>query len=349
MPASRLHCLTSQSHALEPFLLLDENRFAKSAIRQISVRPFDSDVHLVFIFGPSGTGKSHLAQRFIGEQRRRRTPIRISQFTACTFAAQFAEAAELKQTAAFRQMYRDSEIMICEDIHVLEERSQSQWQLLWLLDDIVSSGGRVLVTSRRPVGDLRGLLPRLANRLRGGLCAAVLMPDFNSRVKLISHFAQRQQLPLPADAVFLLAETLPVSPRELLATMLQLETLSRLTNSPFNLLFVSNFLKSEVKPVKITVAQIARSVAQFYNIRLADMRSHSRAQGLLLPRQCAMYLARQLTGQTYAFIAQYFGSRNHSTVVHACNRVKRVLPNNPGLRQQLLLIQGALSEKHRSC
>jgi chromosomal replication initiator protein len=253
-----------------------------------------------------------------------------------------AEASQNQSLDVFQDKYRALELLICEDITAIAGRKESQEQLAMTVDEILSSGGRVVITSTRPAGSLERFSRRLVNRFHGGVTAVIDLPEFDSRVLLLNHFATARQIALPKSVAELLADGLPVSPRELLSAVIQLETLARRQKSPITQALAEYYLNQEPMPLPATLSEVAKAVARQFGVPLSGLRGKKRAHGVVLPRQCAMFLARELTDQSLLAIAQFFGRRHHSTVLHACKRMETALHSEPALRQHLAQIRSAL-------
>jgi chromosomal replication initiator protein len=325
-----------------PFLVLDENRLALTALNGLRNRT-RRGARLVYVYGPSGNGKSHLARQFVRDERRHSPRAQIAHVTGAQFAAELAEASKAKTIPEFQRRYRDLDVFVCEDIQALEGRWESQRQLIFALDEVLGAGGRCLFTARKSPGELINVFQRLVNRCRGGVTAAVKSPGQQARADLVMHFAQTQQIPISEEAGRTLSKELPVSPRELLATVLQLDAWARMDGSAVDDRFVRRYLDGEVKPAAITLDQISRAVAKHFDMSLKKLRSGTRTQGEVLPRQCAMWLARQLTREPLRAIAGFFGRKNHATVVHACGRLKRLTRSDAAVRQHLAQIRHELT------
>ncbi|MCA9072617.1 MAG: AAA family ATPase, partial [Planctomycetaceae bacterium] len=309
----------------ETFLPLPENRLAVAAVEEFFQAPTSRLGRLVFVSGPSGTGKSLLLREFLRQNPSVTRNSDSAILTASEWSAEFAEASQNQTIDAFQEKYRSLELLILEDIAPLSGRRESQTQLQAVLDEILSVGGRVLISSNQPAGSLERFSRRLINRFHGGVSVSIRLPDFDSRVQLLQHFAAARQIPLPTSVAEVLAHALPVSPRELLASLIQLETLARRQKASLTPALTEHYLHQEIMPQPATLSEVAKAVARQFDVPLSGLRGKKRAQGVVLPRQCAMFLARELTDQSLLTIAQFFGRRHHSTVVHACKRMESAL------------------------
>jgi chromosomal replication initiator protein len=335
---------TSFHQTTNSFLLLKENRFAYSAIQELKRSRTALLNQLVFLHGPSGVGKTLLALQFVREQQQARDQRKILRITGGQFAADFAEASQNKTIDRFSAKYREADLLVCEDLGELERRPESQKQITFIIDEILNSGGRLLITCKKMPGELKNMPPRLVNRCHGGLCVAISLPGLSSRESLIRHFAEIQQIPISRDVIQMLAKSSPNSPREILATVIQLETLAQLKQTPIDRRFAQNYLDREVKRKRPALSRISRVVAGHFNVTVADLRSRSRSKGFLLPRQCAIYLSRRLTEESLQKIAEYYGRTHYSTVIHSCKGTIKRLSEEPALRQSISEIYQILGQ-----
>ena len=328
----------------ERFLLLEENRFAHAAVEQLTWKESPSRPRQVFLSGPSGCGKSVLAQWFVRLELSQRPDVSSVYITAAEFGAEFAEASESIVIPAFQERYRALELLIIEDLRSLANRSETLTQIGFVIDAVLANGGRVLLTSRCPPGELTGMPSRLINRFHAGVCVGIQPPGNSSRVSLLQHFAETRQIPIPYESICLLAREMPVSPRELLATIVQLDHYARHSGSNLDPSEVRRYLDAEIKPAPPTLAQITRVTARHFLTTVGELRGHSRKQSLMLPRQCALYLSRTLTGLPLVRVGEYFGKRHHSSVAHACKRIGQLVNEQPEVRQHLAQISNLLGD-----
>lgn len=326
----------------DAFLALPENQLAMAAVEDLFEPSPHRQGRLAFVSGPSGVGKSLLIRdtlrRIHGKARKDKSAV----LTASQFAAELAEASQTETIPAFQTKYRALDFLICEEVSAIAGRKESQEQLALAMDEILAHGGRVLVTSSVSAGSLERFSRRLVNRFQGGVTAAIDLPGFESRVKLLNHFAAARQIALPPSVAEMLAEALPVSPRELLGALVQLETLAQRQNSRLTTGLAEFYLSQEALPEPLALSEVAKAVARQFGVPMSGLRGKKRAQGVVLPRQCAMFLARELTGQSLLAIAEFFGRKHHSTVLHACKRMEKALHKEPALRQHLAQIRTAL-------
>lgn len=328
--------------AAEPFLLLKENRFAHAAVSQLGERVQRTTRRLVFLSGPAGSGKSHLARQFVRGELTARPRVRIAHVTAAEFAAELAEAAEDDSIQRLQQRYRSLEVLVVEDLHSLAGRFEALNQLCLILDEVLAIGGRVLLSNRRAPGELPGSPPKLTNRCRWGVCASIGALGQTSRLSLIKHFSETRQIPIPSESAGLLARGLPVSARELLAALVQLDRKARCSGDGIDEAAVRRYLDQEATPREPTLAETNRVVARHFGVKAAVLRGHSRQQAYILPRQCAMYLARSLTQSSLSTIAEYFGRRHHSSVAYACQKIQQIIGEHPEISRHLTEIKTAL-------
>lgn len=326
----------------EPLVLLKENRLAHSAANRLLSPREDEGIWLVYLYGPAGVGKSHLVRHFVREARRK-TPRRQ---VVCETTAEFLEALAIafsrQDRVEFQQRYAEADLLVLEDLAPLQGRLPAQRMLITILDDLKRAGGRALVTCATRPGGLEKMLPRLINRLRGGLCVPVELLGKASRLGFAKQVAASRQIPLSAQAAGMLAEDGPGTPRELLAAVVNLELRARQGLSDSDDSLMRAHLKSSHPSHEVPLSQIAATVAEFFKVPASELRTRNRAKRSTLPRQIAMLLGRELSGRPAGQIARFFGRKNHSTVVHACRRTRTLLASDAALERDVERMRRAL-------
>lgn len=326
-------------HQPHAFLVLPENQFAHTAMTSLLAPQGDTEGRSVYLCGPSGVGKTHLASLTVARLRSEFPKVRAEQWTAAQFSAELAEASSLRTVPLFQSVTRQLDFLVLEDLSALEGREQSQVQLLSLTNELLANGCRMVWTSRKSPGELRQFSPRLISRFRAGVFCPMRQPAKDSRRLLVEHFARSRRLAAAPAGLRLLADQLVASPCELLAAVQQLGSLSRHERRTVDSDLVRKFLAHDVSPPPLKIEDICRSVARQFGTTMAELRSRKRTQSATLPRQCAMLLTRELTSCNLEQIGRYFGGRDHSTVVHACQRLERLLAQQPELQSHLNLVR----------
>jgi chromosomal replication initiator protein len=321
--------------ASEPLVLLKENRLAHSAANRLIGAGEDDGIWLVYLYGPAGVGKSHLVRHFVREARRKTPRRRIVCETAAEYLAAISQAFSRQDRVEFQDRYVEADLLILEDLAALQGRIPAQRMLIAILDELKRAGHRALVTCATRPGGLEKMLPRLINRLRGGLCVPLELLGRTSRLGFATKVAAARQIPLSSQAAAVLAEEGPGTPRELVAALVNLEMRARNGRKDSDDTLMRDHLNSSGTTRAVPLPKIAGAVAEFFRLPVAELRSWGRPKRSTLPRQIAMVLGRELSGQSAAQVARFFGRRNHTTVVHACRRTRILLAGDPALASEV--------------
>ena len=322
-------------------LILPEIRLAYTALHGLLESSPRSSSRLVYVYGAAGTGKSHLVRHFLRDLRAQESKINVLHVTASEFAAELAQASQEKEIPEFQERYRATDVLVCEDLQAIRGRSETQQQFVALLDSLSAAGKRVVITATQLPGEIEGLKPRLVDRCRGGTVIGIEPLSKSSRIKLLTHHASSRQIALAEGSIAHLADS-SASPRVFLASLTHLDQQARRQRTSITENLVRHYLEHEAAQEDVSMSAITRAVARQFGVRVGEVRGERRAASQVLPRQCAMFLARELTRQPLTAIAEYFGRKNHSTVTHACRRIESMAEESPTLRQQLTRIRGEL-------
>lgn len=300
---------------------------------------------MVTVVGPAGCGKSRLARELMRGWESERPDAKVLFTTGSQFAAQLAEAAVSRTIPQFQTRHRhEIDLFVCEDVHVLGPRQESQIQLLAAIDDVMSRGGVVLLTSTRLPAAISGLNRRLVNRMHGGICVEIDLPGPDSRRQLLEEFLSVESFPLTSQQIDSIIAGSAGSPRELLGVLNQLQAEATLPTGRSRTagVNVKAVLADRQRTQELSLPEIARVTAERFGVKVSEMKGPHRGQSLSLARQTAMFLARDLAGLHYGKIGEFFQRGNHSTVIHACQKIARELENNVALLRHVQAIRDEL-------
>ena len=325
-----------------PFLTLPENALACEGTRQlIEALPYTSQC-LLYLSGPTGTGKTHLVRNFLREILKKNSGLKFRNLMASEYADFYAEAVDSKTIDLFLKQFEEIDLLILEDITSLQGRRETQRHLIFVVDLILKNGGKCLITSTKMPGELKQFNSKLVNRCHGGICLEIKQPGKKSREKLLEQMSSVLQIPIPAKGIERIACSKNVSPRELESTLVQMDAIARMNKKKIDLKFIDSFLSGEIQTPAPTLTQITRSVSKQLQVSVKNIRSTSRLKGHVFARQCAMFLMRELTETSLEKIASYFQRKNHSTVTHACQKIQSMEEENIAVNHQLKQIRNSL-------
>ncbi|GAB4139604.1 MAG: hypothetical protein Tsb009_08600 [Planctomycetaceae bacterium] len=331
------------------WLPIKESRFATTALTRLRTEKSTTLPRMVYLYGVSGSGKTHLLRAFLKEIAEEQPESRNIFLTASTLVENVQQAISQNRMDDLREDYRSCDYFICEDLSGFRRHKSIQKTVVEMIDEILAQGGRVVLTATTTPSDVGSLIPRLRNRCHAACLAELSLPGPKSREKLIGHLAQQNQLPITDEAIRLLAKKVIATPRELMAIVHQLEiSLNLHKNRMIDSHLLKQFLAREEPTVQVQLSELTRTVAKHYGLSVAKLRDSSRQRLQVTARQCAMFLARKLSKKPFTEIAHYFGKKNHSTVVHACRQITSRIHNDADIRHDLKSICSRLGVSHGS-
>ena len=311
-----------------------------------------ADYNPWLLYGMPGTGKSHLALGLAAEWSRRRPTETVTCLTATEFAGQYVDAIEARAVDDWRARLRRPGLFVLEDVGQLVTRGAAQTELAQTLDALADCGAVVVVTSRVAPSELAGLTPRLRSRLAAGLVVGLVAPGVDARAAIVEQLADLRALTLSKSAARLLADSLAGCVTELAGALAQLEQRAALASMPgrasrsdqcIDDSLVRHYLAERETPRKASLQGITARTARYFALRVADLQSPSRRRAVVVPRNVAMYLARQLTGKSLKQIGDYFGGRDHTTVLHGCRKTEDLIQTDPSTRHAIVELRQGLA------
>ncbi len=322
-------------YTFESFVVGNSNQLAYAAAQSAAQNPGES-YNPLFIYGGSGLGKTHLLQA-IGHtlQARRASVLYVSgeQFTN-----EFIDAIRHRTTGEFRDKYRSVDALMVDDIQFISGKEQTEESFFHTFNELHNSNRQIIVTSDKLPQSMPGMEERLRSRFEWGLITDIQPPDLETRVAILRKKAQAENLNIPYDVLDYIANYIDSNIRELEGALIRMVAYATITNKPLNMDTAVEALKDILpppRPKKITIELIQKEVSSYYGITLAELLSKKRTKQVAYPRQIAMYLCRKLTDASYPQIGEQFGGRDHTTVIHANEKVEKDLIENAELQSTI--------------
>ncbi len=315
------------------FLAGPENRLIEVAVRSVIDQP-DTSYNPLVLYGPSGSGKSHVAQGLATVWKARSRRDRVVSTTAVDFARELAEAIESQAVEEFRVKYRTANLLVFEDLGMLATgksgKLSAQEEFIHTLDAMLAADGWVVVTASAAPAELPGLLPALQSRLAAGLTIPLAPPGPAARLAVLQQLAALRKVQLPEPVAQVLADGLTGTVPELAGALIHLAMGDPLGDAkPIDLPSVRRYLAQRNRQQQPSLHEIALATARHFSLRLADLRSPVRRRALVTARGVAVYLARHFAGESLQEIGRYFGGRDHTTIMHSCRKIEEILKSDP--------------------
>ncbi len=315
--------LRRPSVRLEEFSVGSSNRMAYAAVELAASRL--GEMSPVLVHGPSGVGKSHLLAGICNHARQSRPGLAVAMFSAEQFTTNFLQALHGSGLPGFRRSCRAVDLLAIDDLQFFVGKRATLLELQSTVDTLHRAGKQIVFASDRDIESLSGLGSELTGRLRGGMTAGIMPPDFEVRRGIVSGLAAKRQIVLPADVVDFLANSLTRHARELIGGINRLEAASHMLGAPVTLDLareaLADLIRSSARSLRL--ADIEQAVCAAFGISESDLKSTRRSRAVNHPRMLAMFLARKHTGAALADIGRHFGRRSHSTVLAAEKTVRK--------------------------
>ena len=327
-----------------PFVVGPENRLVEVAVRAVlDESPKNTKKYNpLLLYGASGSGKSHLAlglaTAFRAKYRRRA----VVCTTGVDFARDLTDAIETQATDEFRHRHRHAGLLVVEDLTRLAEKEVAQLELLNTLDAVLAAGHRVIATATMAPGQWPRMIPSLQSRLGAGLTVPLLPPAAAARLAILRQVTQQRRIGLPESAARLLADGLKVTVPELIGALTELDMHAQMNGTLIDAEAALAYLAKRHRADQVDLPDIARATARAFSLKLSQLRSRTRRREVVTARGVAMYLARQLTDKSLEQIGNYFGGRDHTTVLHGCRKTEALLQTEPELQQAVQRVHNRL-------
>lgn len=330
--------------SFQTFVEGKSNQLALAAAKQVAENPGEG-YNPLFIYGGVGLGKTHLMQAVGNELKRKNPNARVLYLHSERFVADMVKALQLNAINDFKRFYRSADALLIDDIQFFANKDRSQEEFFHTFNSLLESRQQMIMSCDRYPKEIDGLEERLKSRFGWGLTVAVEPPELETRVAILMNKAQQAKMDLPTDAAFFIAQRIRSNVRELEGALKRVMASAHFTGEPVTLDLIKESLKDllAMQDRLVTVENIQRTVAEYYQIKLSDLMSKKRTRSLARPRQVAMALSKSLTNNSLPEIGTAFGGRDHTTVLHACRKIKELEESSADMREDLKNLNRTLS------
>lgn len=343
-PSSDIHLKLNQNYLFSTFIEGPANQFVKSAAMGIANRPGQS-YNPLFIHGGVGLGKTHLLHGIAHHILEHHKKLRVQCITTEAFINDLVDSLRNKSVDKWKRFYRsDIDVLLVDDIQFLQNRLNFEEEFCHTFEALIDQKKQIVITSDKPPSQLK-LSERIIARMEWGLVAHVGMPDLETRVAILQHKAEQKGLHIPSKVAFFIAEHIQHNVRQLEGAINRLSAHCRLLDLQITEELVEKTLRElfQHEPrQKISVEQILKGVATFFQVRVSDLKSTTRTKEIVLPRQVAMYLAKEMISESLIMLGASFG-KTHSTILHACKNIEKKLAEDEMLRRQVSIVRRSIS------
>lgn len=322
-------------YTFDTFVVGNSNRFAHAACLAVAESPAKA-YNPLFIYGGVGLGKTHLMHAIGQSILSQSNHLKVNYVTSEKFTNELINSIRDDKTVEFRNKYRNMDILLVDDIQFLAGKERTQEEFFHTFNTLYEANKQIIISSDRPPKEIPTLEDRLRSRFEWGLITDIQPPDLETRIAILRKKAQLESLSVPDETVFYIANRIQSNIRELEGALIRVIAYASLNGESINPDMAADMLKDIItpnKPRRITVELIQEKVAERYEMRPDDFKAKKRTRAVAYPRQIAMYITRELTDLSLPKIGESFGGRDHTTVIHACDKISQELQENPGLQE----------------
>ena len=316
----------NRKYSFEEFVSGSSNQFAYAAAMAVANNPATT-YNPLFIYGGVGLGKTHLVNA-IGNAILNKSPqMRICYYTSEKFMNELINSLRYNRMDEFRNKFRSMDVLLIDDIQFIAGKERTQEEFFHTFNALYESHKQIIVTSDKFPKDIPGLEERLRSRFEWGLIADIQPPDVETKLAILKMKAEQNSIKLPEEVSSFLANSVCSNVRELEGYLIRIGAYASLTSTPVSIEMARDVLKDILveRNKELTVEEILKRVSSHFNIKISDIKSPKRLKAVVLPRQIAMYLSRQLTSSSYPEIGERFGGKDHSTIIHAIRKIEKLI------------------------
>ena len=323
-------------YTFESFIVGASNQFAHAAAMAVADQPSKS-YNPLFLYGGVGLGKTHLMQA-IGHTLKRRNPsLRLTYISAEKFTNEVIASIRLERMAAFRDRFRNMDVLMVDDIQFIATRERTQEEFFHTFNALYDQQKQIVISSDCPPKEISSIEERLRSRFEWGLIADIQPPDLETKIAILQKKAESERVQVPDDVAEYIARAIKSNIRELEGALIRLMAYASLTGAIINLPTAQQVLKNiiETQDKKVTIEQIQKRVGEHFGLRAQDLKVRSNSKQIAFPRQVAMFLVKQLTSASLPEIGRQFGGKHHTTVLHSINKIEMLRHSDKDLNKTI--------------
>lgn len=339
------HPQLNERYTFENFVKGDNNSFAYNASLAVAKNPGKA-YNPVLIYGGVGFGKTHLMES-IGNMIFQNSNSNIIYVTAETFTNEFIQSINTNSVNKFKNKYRNTDVLLLDDIHFLMGKKETQEELFNTFEALYNGNKQLVFTCDRPVTELKDMNERLISRFSRGLSVDLQAPQYETRLAILQKKVEIQNINIKPDVIELIAKNVCSNVRDLEAALTKVKAFAELMEEEIDLEKAKNLLRdtfASPKQGNISIEIIQKVIAEKYGISVSDIKGKKRNKNIVIPRQFAMYIARELTEHSTTEIGSEFGNRDHTTVMHSCQKVEELLISDPTVHTTIEMLKRSIKD-----
>jgi chromosomal replication initiator protein len=331
-------------YTFDAFVIGNGNQFARAASLAVAERPSRA-YNPLFLYGGVGMGKTHLMHAIGHEVKRRQPSASICYASAEKFTNEMITSLRNDRMTSFRDRFRTVDVLLIDDIQFIAQKERTQEEFFHTFNALHESMKQIVIASDRPPKELAEIEDRLRSRFEWGLIADIQPPDLETKVAILQKKAENEQVQLPTDVALFIASNVRTNVRELEGAMTRLVAWCNLNRTEITLATTQQCLKQfiDMQVRKITIESIQRAVAEQFGMKVSDLKQKNNSRNVVVPRQIAMYLAKQMTEASLPEIGRQFGNKHHTTVMHSIGKIDELRRTDKDLHRTLNKLQEQLN------
>ena len=335
----------NKNYTFDTFVTGKSNQIALAAAQQVAEHASQTEYNPLFVYGGVGLGKTHLMHAIGNKLLEERPNAKICYVHSERFVSDMVKALQLGAINEFKKFYRGLNALLIDDIQFFAGKEQSQDELFHTFNTLIESGNMMIFSCDRYPKEIEGLEDRLKSRFGWGLSVVIDPPALETRTAILLKKAEEMNLELPQDCAFFIAQQVKSNVRELEGALKRVAANAKFAKTNIDIGLIKESLRDvlAIQAKMVTIGNIQRVVADYYNIKLSDLLSKRRNRSIARPRQVAMALAKELTNHSLPEIGEAFGGRDHTTVIHACEKIKELKKDNLEIEEDYKKLRRSLS------